>query len=131
MLFDLIFEVENLLKRRYKENAYTDNAQREVYNNQAVVFSYCMNQNIDILLNTHKQVAIRIFAETDDIISKNCIAVNVLHKRIDNVIDFNYDNIEKVENTQIVFRYEEAFDLFSNLNKILDFAEHLSSNILF
>jgi hypothetical protein len=88
-----------------------------------------MNQNIDILLNTHKQVAIRIFAETDDIISKNCIAVNVLHKRIDNVIDFNYDDIEKVENTQIVFRYEEAFDLFSNLNKILDFAEHLSSNI--
>ena len=127
MLFDLIFEVENLLKRRYKENAYTDNAQREVYNNQDVLFSYCMNQNIDILLNN--QVAMRIFAETDDIISKNCIAVNVLHKRIDNAIDFIYDDIEKVENTQILFRYEEAFDLFSNLNKVLDFAEHLSSNI--
>jgi hypothetical protein len=127
MLFDLINEVENLLKRRYKENAYTDNAQREVYNNQAVVFSYCMNQNIDILLNN--QVAMRIFAETDDIISKNCIAVNVLHEKVDNAIDFIYDDIEEFENTQIVFRYEEAFDLFSNLNKILDFAEHLSSNI--
>ena len=85
-----------------------------------------MNCNIYILLNNH--VAISIFAETDDR-SNNCVAINVLHKKVDNAIDFIYDEIIELERTEIIFRYENEIDLFSNLNKVLDFAEHISSNI--
>jgi len=127
MLFDLINEVENLLKRRYKR-IHSQNSSAE-YNNESVLYCYHMSGSADIFLNNERQVVMRLFYH--DTLEKDCIAVNVLHKRIDNVIDFNYDDIYTIENEEVNFIYDSEIDLFSNLNKILDFAEHLSSNILF
>ena len=131
MLFDLCDEIENLLKRKYKENVHSQNDRKE-YDKQNILFSYNLNGNIDIFLNINeKQVAIRLFCSDDNDVTTECLAINVLHNNIENINEFVYDDIfnKDITTTQVVFRYKREIELFSNFNKVLDFAEHLADNI--
>ena len=130
MLFDLCDEIENLLNRKYKENVHSQNDRKE-YDKQNILFSYNLNGNIDIFLNINeKQVAIRLFCSDDNDVTTECLAINVLHNNIENINEFVYDDIfnKDITTTQVVFRYKREIELFSNFNKVLDFAEHLADN---